>query len=359
MQPICTKRTPLDSTESILFEIAPREVTLKATDLEVSLQCSASIESSITEPASFLISGKRVYEVIKELDGTITFTISDKAVQITAQDGVSLSLSIKDAHDFPPFPERIENLMQMESSLISELLAKVAFLVPSNNANPALNGMLLECSSEGLSMVATDGHCLARIITKKYTLAEAHSWLIPKRAVMELKKVLEGYTAGTGVFLGICSGYLVFSGTNFNFFTRLIAEPFPNYAPILNKEGFYGATVSRDHFIKSMKRAACLLAGQFISTSFQFNSEHKSLEVKLENKEVGTLEESIVLNGYEGDAIKARFYTPYLLNGLQVVADKQVNFHVMSDARPFVLSTSGDEYEFTYLVMPVSASAQR
>ena len=55
---------------------------------------------------------------------------------------VDLALNIKDAQEFPPFPERIENLMQLSASFLLEMLDKVAFLIPQNNANPALNGII-------------------------------------------------------------------------------------------------------------------------------------------------------------------------------------------------------------------------
>ena len=51
MQPICSKRTALDATPSILFAVGHREMVLKSTDLEISLQSSCALnESDIDEP---------------------------------------------------------------------------------------------------------------------------------------------------------------------------------------------------------------------------------------------------------------------------------------------------------------------
>ena len=62
MQPICSKRTALDITTSILFQVGQKEVVLKSTDLEISLQSSCLlIESDFDEPISFLVSGKRIF----------------------------------------------------------------------------------------------------------------------------------------------------------------------------------------------------------------------------------------------------------------------------------------------------------
>lgn len=351
MQPICNKRTPLESTESILFSVAPRELTIKATDMEISLQSTAEIESSVNDNMSFLVSGKRIFDIVKEMDGDIIFTLEGNALHLRCA-GVDLSLNIKSSQDFPAFPERIENLMHIDAQFLVNLLNKVSFLVPSNNSNAALNGLLLEIDGKGMSMVATDGHSLARITTNKYILAEKHKWLLPKRAVMELKKIIE--VGGTEqVFLGVCGSQLVFSGPNFNFFTKLIASPFPEYAPILDKQGFVPARVHRNDFSRTLKRTGCLLAGQFLSTTFTFARE--GLDVKLSNKEVGSLKESLPLSTFDNSPIESRFYSPYLLNGLQVLSGDMVNFHIKNSMRPIIFDDAGDDYAFTYLVMPVSA----
>jgi DNA polymerase-3 subunit beta len=269
MQPICAKRTTIEATSSILFQIGHKELVMKSTDLEISLQSSYLLkESSLQEPHSFLVSGKRMYDLVKELEGEIECTFEEQQLSLRAG-SVNVSLNIKSAEEFPPFPERIENMMHLDASFLLGMFDKVAFLIPQNNANPALNGLLFEISAHGLTMTATDGHCLAQAQSSKYTLEEAKKWLLPRRAVAEVKKILEG-TEEQAIFLGICGNQLVFSGESFNFFTKLLADPFPQYSAILNKDGFIAATVDRSNFAKTLRRSACLLSGQFIATKFGF-----------------------------------------------------------------------------------------
>lgn len=350
MQPICNKRTTLEVTESILFHVASRELTLKATDLEISLQSNMNIESDLSDAASFLISGKRIFELVKEMEGSIEFILEDNQLQLKST-GVDLVLNIKNPEEFPPFPERIENLMDLDAASLLTMLNKVAFLIPQNNANTALNGMLLEIDKDQLSMVATDGHCLAKICTKKYTLPDERKWLLPKRAVMEVKKLLESTTT-SHVFLGTCGSQLVFSGKNFNFFSKLISESFPHYKPVLDKTGFTPARLAKDSFLKTLKRTNCLLAGKFVSTTFKFTPG--IVNVNVHNKEVGKLEEAIELQGYNADPVESRFYSPYLLNGLSVFPEEKVAFHIKNAVKPIIFESESPDFDFTYLVMPVS-----
>jgi DNA polymerase-3 subunit beta len=188
MQPICTKRTTLDTTSFILFQVGHKELILKSTDLEISLQASYLLKDSDLETArSFLVPGKRIFDLVKELEGDIVFSLEHNQL-IVRSGAVDVTLNIKDAEEFPPFPERIENLMQFDAQFLLQMLNKVAFLIPQNNASPALNGLFLEISTTNIKMTATDGHCLAQVRSDAYRLEEQRTWLLPRRAVFEVVK---------------------------------------------------------------------------------------------------------------------------------------------------------------------------
>ncbi|OQA35969.1 MAG: DNA polymerase III subunit beta [Candidatus Dependentiae bacterium ADurb.Bin331] len=351
MQPICSKRTTLDTTSYILFQVGHRELILKSTDLEVSLQSTCLLRSStLNESISFLVPGKRIFDLVKELDGEIECTLKNN--QFFIKSGVvNVGLHIKDAQTFPPFPERIENLMQLEAPFLVELIDKVAFLIPPHNANPALNGLFLEIDNTGLKMTTTDGHCLAQVYTTKYILEGSHRWLLPRRAVFEIKKILEN-APSTTLFLGTCGNQLVFSGETFNFFTKLLADQFPQYAAILEKTDFLPATLDRAHFLKTLRRSACLLSGQFLATQFGFDNDR--LYVSMENKEVGSLNEELALDAFKAARLDIRFYAPYLLSGLQAFSDDKITAYLKNSTKPIIFQAEKDAYHITYLVMPIS-----
>ncbi|MEX0849369.1 MAG: DNA polymerase III subunit beta [Candidatus Dependentiae bacterium] len=351
MQPICTKRTTLDATSYIYFQVGHKELVLKSTDLEISLQASYIFkDGDIAEPRSFLVPGKRIFDLVKELDGEIKVTVD--ATQLKLNAGTArLALHIKDAQEFPPFPERIENLMELDAPFLLDMISKVAFLVPQNNANPSLNGLFLEISDSNMKMTSTDGHCLAQVSTDKYRLDEPKKWLLPRRAIFEVKKILEA-SSDKAVFLGVCNNQLVFSGESFNFFTKLLVDSFPEYQAILNKDGFVAARVDRTHLIKTLRRSSCLLSGQFIATQFAFKPE--SLNISMQNKEVGALDEHVALENFSGQALDVRFYAPYLLSGLQTFGDDKLDFHLKNSSKPIIFELNEKESNLLYLVMPVS-----
>jgi DNA polymerase-3 subunit beta len=351
MQPICTRRTTIETTNYILFQIGPKELILKATDLEISLQASCLVkESSCITETSFLVAGKRIYDLVKELEGLIVCTLESNQLLLKSGN-ISLSLHIKDGQEFPSFPERIENLMQFNAEQLLGMIGKVAFLIPQGNVNQSLNGLLLELNTHGCTMTTTDGHCLAQLFSDRYTLEESKKWLLPRRAVFELKKIIES-SQEKNLFLGICKSHLVFSGESFNFFTKLLVDTFPQYTAILDKTGFVPARIDKNQFIKTLRRSACLLSGQFIATKFDVSPD--TIQVSMSNKDVGTLQEHIPLEDFSGTDINIRFYAPYLLNGLQVLSEEKVTFLLSNNTRPIIFKSVYQDCDLTYLVMPVA-----
>jgi len=356
MQPICSKRTTLDTTSSVLFQAGHKELIVKSTDLEISLQYSCAVkESNVEEGQLFLVSGKRLFDLVKELDGDIQFDFKNNQISLFSG-SAQLSLNTKSHEEFPPFPERIENLMKFDTSFLLSMLDKVAFLIPQNNSNPALNGLLLEISNTEFKMTATDGHCLAQAISPDYTLEESKSWLLPRRAVFELKKIMENIE-DTGIFLGICGNQLVFSGESFNFFTKILADPFPQYQPILAKAGFNKGSINRAYFIKALRRANCMLSGQFIATKFDFKGN--GIDISMSNKDVGSFKEEVIMDESAITGLSIRFYAPYLLNGLQAFGDEKITFYLNNSSSPMIFESIDQTVKnisFTYLAMPVSPS---
>jgi len=355
MQPICTKRTTIEATTSLYFHVEPHELIIKATDLEISLQASYPLkEASISSTHTFLVSGKKLFDLIKELGELITWTFSNNSQLLLHSESVNLSLHSKNPEEFPPFPEKIENLMTFKASHLLEMLTKVIFLIPQSNPNMSLNGLLLEVDQERCIMTTTDGHCLAQVAHSEYYLPELKKWLLPRRAVFELKKILENSSHSEQIFLGICKNQLVFSGSTFNFFTKLLHDNFPSYNMVLDKANFIPARIERTQFLKTLRRSACLLSGQFIATKFEFLKE--SIKVSMFNQDVGSLSEEIRLFDFEGPEMNMRFYAPYLLSGLQVLVDDSVQIFLHNPSKPVIFETSNGSFSFTYLVMPVAPS---
>ena len=360
MQPICTKKSPLDITSSILFYFTNTELVLKSTDLEISLQTSCPyLESTIDHEISFLITGKRIFDLVRELEETVHLTLEENKI-IVESETTKASLSIQPADMFPSFPEKIENLLSCNSEQMLKMLEQSLFMIPQNASNTALNGLFFEVSETGCTMTATDGHCLNHLQNPEWKTQNSTSWLIPRRSIVELKKVIDTMVkTQSSLFIGVCSGQLVFSGETFNFFTKLLADSYPQFKNILAYDGFVKGVINRSALVKALRRVNSLLLQQFIATKCVFEKEFNQLVLVFKNKEVGELRETITLDEYDGDELTMFLYAPYLLNGIQNIDQSTITFYVKAPIRPLVCTYAITEHiKGTYIIMPVSSQQQ-
>jgi DNA polymerase III sliding clamp (beta) subunit (PCNA family) len=122
---------------------------------------------------------------------------------------------------------------------------------------------------------------------------------------------------------------------------------------VLNIKGFKKLKIDRQTIIPTLKRAGVLLAGQFISTKFEF--QPGQLDVSMQNKEVGSLAEKLAIEEYRGKKLEVRFYSPYILSGIQVFDEEKLNALISSPERPIIFESNKDDMLFKFLVMPVSS----
>lgn len=120
----------------------------------------------------------------------------------------------------------------------------------------------------------------------------------------------------------------------------------------MTKADFIPAYVDRTHLIKTLRRSVCLLSGQFLATTFAFDKE--LLNVVMQNKEVGKLNETLFLHGFANNHVDVKFYAPYILSGLQSFSEEQITFYLKNASKPIIFESQQDDYHMTYLVMPVS-----
>ena len=113
MQPICTKRTTINSTSTILFSISHKELILKATDLEISLQFSCNLVSSNIEQAQFLVPGKKIFDIVKEMEGEIECIFDDNQLTLKA--------------NFHHFQNVLKTLCRLMHSFYHQFLEKFHF----------------------------------------------------------------------------------------------------------------------------------------------------------------------------------------------------------------------------------------
>lgn len=366
VQNICSRKTSLAVTSDIFFSInEASEVILRVTDLEICLQFVLPAFVTLKQEASFLVNAKRLYDFVRDLSDQVFFSFDGAKLFLNYGSGDTtnidpnfhVSLLTSDPTSFPAFPERIENILNLDASFLQFALDKAASLVPQSSSNSAINGLLLDFDSTSAKFVATNGHSLVLVKSTAKTLSQPRSWTLPRKSVTELKKLVDtvlDFSINKGpidLFLGVCNGYLVFSGENFTFFTRLVADAFPSYSSILSFQDFFKGNLSWKNLVPLLKRAGYLLDGKFISSNFDFSNAR--LKVSVSNPDCGAFSESVAFQPLGDFSVSANFYTPYILAAASVFEERDVDFYIKGPNSPLYFSAEIQDNSLLYLVMPV------
>src|SRR5208282_1856642 len=95
---------------------------------------------------------------------------------------------------FPELPQMPEPISEISVSLLASMISRTSFAISMEESRFTLNGALLLLGSDGMTMVATDGHRLAYVESPMTTNGASSSGfraLIPKKAMGEIVKLAE------------------------------------------------------------------------------------------------------------------------------------------------------------------------
>ena len=189
MRAVSTKMT-VPTIEGILMECGSDTLSLTGYDFEFGI--NTTLQASVTEPGAIVINAKVLCNIIKELTAeTVTFDISGTSVSIICG-AAQYAITGIDADDYPELPSVSGGYpLFLNQNLLQKMVQQTLFAVADSEASkPVHTGLKFEMSLNQLRLIGVDGYRLAiRTETVKYD-GEDISFIVPKKTVRELIKLL-------------------------------------------------------------------------------------------------------------------------------------------------------------------------
>ncbi len=356
VQGIVERRNTLPILSYVLLNAEGSSVEMVSTDLEVGLK--ATYEADVQEPGSITLMAKKAFEIARELP--------EEEVEIRSEDNAWVRLSAGRAHfrmvglpkeDFPDIPKYTSrNGLRIDRQIVMDMIQKTSFAISHDQTRYALNGVLLEATTEegegGLKicrMVSTDGHRLAMV--ERPCLrgsSEEKSVIIPRKAVQELKKVLEDEAAAE-IQMDFQENHIFFIGEKVVLAARLIEGQFPEYQQVIPKENKRTAIIGREEFNRLLRRVSILTADRSNPVKFSFAGD--KMTVSTTNPDVGEASESMKVD-YDGGPIDLGFNARYLLDLLAAVDVPRIMIQMNEPLSPGLITMEND-LGYRYVVMPM------
>jgi len=332
----------------ILLSVQDGELTLAATDMELSLR--TTLEAEVEGDGAVVIPGKLLVDLARLLpanDVTVEYRPQEGVAQITSGTA-SYRLNIYGAEDFPRLPAVDAQLHAIDREALLETIDRVARSASRDESRPVLTGILVRFEGGKLVMVATDSYRLSVKETPLASAAPELEAIIPARALQELTRL----AAGDSIELGVQENHVVFGtklpgGGEAWLTTRRIDGQFPNYRQLLPESFEIELTVARAELYDVVRRVSVMAQR---NSPLRLRFAEGELTISAQTQDVGEARESLPVP-YGGEEFTIGFNAEFLRDGVDSISGDDVRLKLINPLRPAILEDlAGD---FTYLIMPI------
>jgi DNA polymerase-3 subunit beta len=351
VQGIVERRTTIPILGNVLIQTGNNGISLAATDQEIAVRrlCTATVKKK----GSLTTGARKLYEMIREFgDGQVVIrSLENNWIEVSA--GRSrFKLVGMDSRDFPAMPEPSPGkgtAWRIGGDVLTEMIEHTVFAVSADETRVNLNGIFAECSESGrIRMVATDGHRLAMITRTVETAEPGKGVIIPRKAVMEIRKVLESGEEPIDIMIEDGVAHVVRGAVQMSM--RLVEGEFPDYQQVVPSRSERKAIMSSGNLLAALRRVSIVSSERTRGVRFQLDSE--KLELSSMNPDVGEAAEEVEVE-YDGDPVGVGFNAKYLIDALSVMsADDRIEIGLNDELSPGALRRC-DDPDYCYIVMPM------
>ena len=341
-----SSRTTLPILSGILLSASGDNLTMQATDLEISVK--ASTQAAVEKAGDTVVAGRLFSEIVRSLPEA-AITLESAGSDSLTVSGAQSSFKVKtlDAEDFPKFPEIVEGQrISVPSVALADVVKQVARAVSRDETRPVLTGMLVSIEGTTLKMVATDSYRLAvRETELPEAVTEPIEVIIPGKALEEVARLA---SAADHVSFGVSDNQVVFEFGNTVYISRRIDGTYPNYGQLLPGGHESRIVIDRAELAEAVKRVS-LLAQH--NSPLRFAMTESTLTLAATTPDVGEATESLMVQT-EGPDIEIAFNPGFLADGIQSTDAGSIAIEMTNPLKPAVITDPAME-GFLYLLMPV------
>jgi DNA polymerase-3 subunit beta len=353
VQSIVEKKNTLPILSNILLDAKDNSLILSATDMDISI--TEKLNCNIVEEGSTTVSAHTLYDIIRKLPDTSEIEIiSNDGKIISLRSGKSkFSLGCLPKKDFPIIEiGNLEIEMNIDSRKFLQLIDKTRFAISNEETRYFLNGIYFHKKNEDhsnlLSVVATDGHRLAKIdFNFNENSKEIEGVIVPKKTVNELCKLLAAYDGL--IKINLDSNKIVFFINDSILISKLIDGNFPDYNRVIPKDNNHILKINRQNFSMAVDRVSTIASDK--SPIIKFKLLNNVMNMSSVNSDSGTATEDIVTI-YSGNEIEIGFNAKYILEMINNLEDDEITLSFKDSSSP-VIATEDSNPNLIYVLMPM------
>lgn len=347
---VVPSKSTLPILSNILFEALDNKLKISATDLEVSI--TATFDCVVAKKGVAVLPGRILFDIIKELpESEISFEGTTNRVELKVPNG-SYKIACASVEDFPKLPVvNTKKQIEIEGAELAMMIKKTTFACSTDETRPALNGVLWSTKGEMMTMVATDGHRLAKTSFENTKLqGVAEDLIIPPKVLNIIPRFIGENDGQIGVIFG--ENNIIFNLSDIILTSRLIEGPYPNYEQVIPSESDKKMVISKDDLAGAVRRVSIL--SNALTHQVKFAIKNNALTISTTNADVGGEGKESINCEYAGDAIELGYNAVYIADILNKIDGDEVVFELSNPVSAGVIySPVVPKDQFLCLIMPL------
>ena len=341
----CAVRTTVPLLECIKLSARNDELTLSATDGEISIQ--QTIKAEVYEEGEICVPGRYFSDFIKKLeDVQITLSVEGGRMEIGYADSQSY-MQVLAADDFPKISTDIsENSFKMDVADLKKVINSTTFCCATDDSRPNLKGCQFLIKNGSVCVTALDGFRLATITAPVKSATADLDIICPARTLSEMEKMLPS-EGETEIF--VQRGMILVSVDDTVLTSRLYGGEFIKKENIIPKNFSTVVTVDKSALKNSIERAAILVRSDKNSLII-FDISAGRIEIS-SNSEIGNVQEPVKAD-VEGRDIRIAMNSKFITEAVNALEEEKIMLSFNSQVQPFIC-TNCENKDVMYLILPV------
>ena len=349
---VLSSNNTLPILDHFLFDLAPGEALISASDLETTM--TVKLEVRTEDTASMAIPAKMLLDILKAFpDIPLTFKADPDTYAIElVSDAGKYKLAGANGEEFPKTPA-LEggSSVKIKASTLVTAINRTLFAAGSDDLRPVMSGIFFELYEDSLRFVATDAHRLVRYARTDAKANESSQFIVPKKPLNLLKGTA---TSAETVEMSFNESNAIFTFDDVTIACRLIEGKYPNYDAVIPKDNPNRMTINRIDFLQAIRRVA--IFANKTTHQVRLRIAGSELTVNAEDLDFANEATERLTCSYQGEDIEIGFNSRFLADMLNNLGAPEVTLELSAPNRAGIIRPSNPEEEgedLLMLVMPV------
>ena len=338
--------------DHVLFELAPQQLKITATDLETTISATIQVES--TSEGKLAVPARLLLDTVKTFpEQPLTFSQADNnTLEISSEQG-KYALAYANADEYPQAAEVVDaSSLSIQGETLATAINNTIFASGNDDLRPVMSGVFFQLSSSGMTFVATDAHKLVKYERTDVVAPETAEFIMPKKPLNLLKSVLVG--SEEEVTVNYNNSNVQFSFDDTVVICRLIDGKYPNYEAVIPKENPNVMSINRVQLLNTVKRVS--IFSNKTTHQIRLRIAGAELHISAEDIDYSNKAEERLTCSFQGDDMQIGFNARFLTEMLTNLSSDEIQLELSLPNRAGIITPVDglDEGEqVTMLVMPV------